>query len=156
APVLAVPAAPEPVAAAAPPEPEPPPPPPAPPEAFAAQQRLIGADAHAVVFDVGAHHGETARTYRDLFPNATIHCFEPSRESFEVLAATATELGACAHNVALDERAGEAVLNANSFEQTNSLLATAPKAGEVWPGGWVDTVGQVRVRTTTLDEFCRA
>jgi FkbM family methyltransferase len=150
------------VAAPAPCEPEPEsrpqpqPLPPPPPDAFSEQQRLLGASAPAVIFDVGAHHGETARTYRTLFPNATIHSFEPYRASFEALEGTAAELtGMRAHNVALDERAGEAVLNSNAFPPTNSLLPTAPTAESVWPGGLVDTVSQVRVKTTTLDEFCR-
>jgi FkbM family methyltransferase len=90
-----------------------------------------------------------------LFPAAVIYCFEPFPESFAVLqAALAGDGGVRPFKLALADRAGEAVLNANVFPATNSLLATAPTAAEVWPG-LVQTTGQVRVPTTTLDSFCR-
>ena len=38
-----------------------------------------------MIFDVGAHHGETLVAARGHFPQATIHCFEPDPGSFESL-----------------------------------------------------------------------
>ncbi|MBA4063738.1 MAG: hypothetical protein C0501_08505 [Isosphaera sp.] len=144
-----------PVVSAAPPPPPLPAPPPL-PDAFAEQARLLRDRPPAVVFDIGAHHGQTARTYRALFPGAAVHSFEPFPESFAALAATAAEVGGVrAHRVALSDRVGEAELHANAFAPTNSLLPTAPTAGAVWGGGLVDTVARVRVPTATLDEFCR-
>jgi len=38
-----------------------------------------------LIFDVGAHEGETIRRYRKIFKNSTIHSFEPQSKSFEKL-----------------------------------------------------------------------
>src|SRR5688572_15118052 len=38
-----------------------------------------------VIFDIGAHHGETASQYRAAFPDATIYCFEPYPPAFAKL-----------------------------------------------------------------------
>jgi FkbM family methyltransferase len=127
------------------------------PDAFSEQARLFRTRPPAVVFDVGAHHGQTARTYRALFPTAIVHCFEPFPASFAALEATAAELSNVrTHNVALSDTIGEAAFHSNAFSPTNSLLPTAPTAAAVWGAGLVNTVAEVRVRTTTLDEFCRA
>jgi hypothetical protein len=61
------------------------------PDAFSEQKRLLDASSPAVIFDVGAHHGETALAYRKLFPTAIIYCFEPFQESFAILQATLAE-----------------------------------------------------------------
>ncbi|MET0168053.1 MAG: hypothetical protein ABW318_24070, partial [Vicinamibacterales bacterium] len=52
-------------------------------DAFSVQRELIRAD-EPLIFDVGAHHGSVARTYRRLFPGALIHCFEPFPDSFNI------------------------------------------------------------------------
>ena len=38
-----------------------------------------------LIFDVGAHEGETISRYRKIFKNSTIHSFEPQSKSFERL-----------------------------------------------------------------------
>jgi hypothetical protein len=51
---------------------------------FEVQQELIG-KTNPVIFDVGAHLGLVTKLYRELFPSALIHSFEPSPESFQKL-----------------------------------------------------------------------
>jgi FkbM family methyltransferase len=41
----------------------------------------------SVIFDVGANVGQSAEVYAQRFPDATIHCFEPSPGSHEELVA---------------------------------------------------------------------
>ena len=43
------------------------------PEAFKVQLRLV--ESPQVILDVGANVGQSARRYRQFFPEATIHCF---------------------------------------------------------------------------------
>jgi hypothetical protein len=44
---------------------------------------LISKDiASPTIFDVGAHHGESIKRYKKLFPSAAIHSFEPDVENF--------------------------------------------------------------------------
>ena len=47
----------------------------------------MGIGDPSVVFDVGAHLGQTALHFRKSFPSASIHCFEPTDENFAKLKA---------------------------------------------------------------------
>jgi FkbM family methyltransferase len=42
-------------------------------------------DDQLIVIDGGAHHGNYTNLFKKNFPNATIHCFEPSNTNFEIL-----------------------------------------------------------------------
>ena len=108
-----------------------------------------------VVFDVGAHDGETAIRLRRLFPTARIHCFEPFPDSFNLLEhATRADRRTAIHRLGLSDAAGTATMNLNASTATNSLLRTDPRASETWGDGLVDTVGAIEITTTTLDDFC--
>jgi FkbM family methyltransferase len=127
-----------------------------PTDAFLEQQRLLGVEKPLMIFDVGAHHGESVRQYKLLFPAATICCFEPFPESFARLQKTIASLSkVSSFKVALADRVGVTEFNANQYSATNSLLPTAPDVENVWPGGQVDTRERIRVSTTTLDQFCQ-
>ena len=56
----------------------------APIDAFTLQGKLIKV-REPIILDIGAHVGEVARIYRGMFPLASIHCFEPFPESFQLL-----------------------------------------------------------------------
>lgn len=126
------------------------------PNAFIEQQRLLGGTNPSVIFDVGAHHGETVHEYKALFPAATIYSFEPFPESFAALRQAAAQYdGVHAVNLALADQAGEAEFSANVNSATNSLLPVAAEAARVW-GNLVQSKTTIRVPTGTLDEFCEA
>jgi hypothetical protein len=38
-----------------------------------------------VIFDVGAHHSQSAEFFSEIFNSLTIYSIEPGRESFDVL-----------------------------------------------------------------------
>jgi len=42
-------------------------------------------DEELIIFDVGAHIGESVEEFKNYFINANIHCFEPAKESFNKL-----------------------------------------------------------------------
>jgi FkbM family methyltransferase len=108
-----------------------------------------------MIFDVGANVGQTALRYRELFPSATIHCFEPFPPSFERLReALERDAKARLHLLALAASGGSARLKANRSAATNSLLASDRRAAHYWGGGLLDTEHEVEVQTRTLDEFC--
>ena len=56
-------------------------------EPFLAQKEFIDKleISRPVIFDVGAHKGETVARYKALFPASTIYCFEPFPENCEIL-----------------------------------------------------------------------
>lgn len=108
------------------------------------------------VFDVGAHVGQTAVRLLDAFPQAAVYCFEPDARSFAELRRLAAD---CARitpvNAALGDAEGDATLFLNKFDQTNSLLPTAPGASRylVRVDG-MERQAQRTVSVTTLDRFC--
>ncbi|HUF71724.1 MAG TPA: FkbM family methyltransferase [Gammaproteobacteria bacterium] len=120
---------------------------------FVISRELVGSGANLIV-DVGAHVGLAAKRYRELFPDATIHCFEPFPESFEQLERAAAGLAPIElHAVALAAAAGEARFSVNRNSATNSLLASDAHAEVYWRGDMPKTVGTLSVATRTLDDF---
>ncbi len=123
---------------------------------FAVTRALIAAPA-PVIFDVGANVGRTALRYRELFPDATIHCFEPFPPSFELLRATlAGDTRIHTHLLALAATRGSASLSVNRNAETNSLLASDARAARYWGPGLLDKDDEVEVATRALDELCAA
>ena len=59
------------------------PPPPVFDEVYAYLLRTRKSDI--IVVDVGSHHGESIERFRGLFPNCTVHSFEPDSDNFSVL-----------------------------------------------------------------------
>jgi FkbM family methyltransferase len=109
-----------------------------------------------VIFDVGAHVGETAMRYRALFPGALIHSFEPFPPSYEKLAAAfRADARVVPHNVAVAEATGTAKLRVNRASVTNSLLESDRRGDDYWGANLLDTEGEVTVATLALDDFCR-
>jgi FkbM family methyltransferase len=109
-----------------------------------------------MVFDVGAHFGETLRGIHGQFPGATIHCFEPDPNSFKVLGVAATGVpNASLWPLALGSEPGEAEFHCYSESMTNSLLKASEEARQ---GELADLVGNettIRVPVATLDAFCK-
>lgn len=120
---------------------------------FVVARELVGSGAR-MIFDVGAHEGIVAKRYRELFPDAMIHCFEPFPGSFTKLEQATSALGPIElHAVALAEREGQAEFAVNRNSATNSLLASDTRAGVYWRGDTPATVDKLIVTTTTLDSF---
>jgi len=123
---------------------------------FFVTQKLVRAQA-PVIFDVGAHVGETAARYRALFPGALIHSFEPFPESYESLrSAFRSDPRVIPHNVAVAEETGTGKLHVNRASVTNSLLESDRRGDDYWGKNLLDTDGELAIKTLSLDEFCRA
>jgi len=50
-----------------------------------AYQIILDKVQQPVIFDVGANRGQSIERFRKIFPNSTIHSFEPAKESFKLL-----------------------------------------------------------------------
>lgn len=125
---------------------------------YFAQRHLLGADSVQTIFDVGAHMGETAREYLELFPKAHVWSFEPFPDSYRQLARV-LEGRPRAHpqQLAVADKPGTLTLNVNSYSVTNSLLPTlVESASAAGMQGMMGTQKKVDVQTTTIDEFCAA
>jgi FkbM family methyltransferase len=122
---------------------------------FLRQKALLGAvRGPLVIFDVGAHVGSITGVYRSLFPNATIYAFEPFPESFRKLQTSfASDRFIRPYQLGFADKSGTASFNVNEDKMTNSLLMTETAAVSFW-GGVVQTIGEIEVDVTTVDEFC--
>ena len=109
-----------------------------------------------VIFDVGAHHGETLLACREYLPAATIHCFEPDPESAEILAKCASGLAnVMLHSVALGEVKGHAAFHRNCESMTNSLLPSSSAGSKNEYADISRTQELIQVPVETLDSFCQ-
>jgi FkbM family methyltransferase len=83
-------------------------------------QHLVACDV-PVIFDIGAHHGESVAFLSPLFPKATIFSFEPDPSSFDVLLKSVPKSVSC-FNLAISDIDGSATFFQNKISHTNSLL----------------------------------
>jgi FkbM family methyltransferase len=105
------------------------------------QARLV-ADAQ-VVFDVGANVGQSAKTYRRLYPHADIWSFEPFPTTYERLCRSLADQRFHPVPLALSDQVSRAELNIGAVSITNSLLRRETDTGEA-----------IEIQTDTLDHFC--
>jgi FkbM family methyltransferase len=118
---------------------------------------IVGDAREPVVFDVGAHVGQSLYKMRNLFPNCRVHSFEPSPTAFAKLKSEWGETeGVVLNAVALGER--EMVSAFNEFEgggsPANSLLAInrgSPSIVREAP-----LTEQIQVAVETVDRYCGA
>jgi FkbM family methyltransferase len=121
---------------------------------LAVQSKLVKV-REPIIFDVGAYIGGIAKIYREQFPLASIYCFEPFPQSFQILSkGVEGDPRIFCYNKALSENKGTAVLNVNLNSATNSLLKTDTRGASFWGAGILDTTSQIEVSTTTVDIFC--
>lgn len=118
-------------------------------------KRIHGGDIRCV-FDVGAHVGQSAATFCDVFPQGTVYSFEPDPASYRALQAFAASCPRVVPvNAAVGDRDGEAVFFRNRFDQTNSLLRAKAGVGRFLAAtDGLDPSGEAQVRVLTLDRFC--
>lgn len=122
---------------------------------FYEQARLLKGTNRPMIFDVGAHIGQTALKYKSIFPGASIYSFEPFEESFGRLKAAVKELeDVHPVKIALGKTVGDVALNVNRSTATSSLLPTDPRSSDTWNGTDVtDTLTEVKVSVETVDTF---
>ncbi|HVF10708.1 MAG TPA: FkbM family methyltransferase [Abditibacteriaceae bacterium] len=120
-----------------------------------AQQRLLrDMETQApLIFDIGAHKGQTAKEYRALFPDAAIYCFEPFPESIaSIKEKLSGDDGVKIVAKAVADRAGRATFYVNEFAPTNSLLPRPTSERRYFPSH-AGPKTTIEVETITLDEF---
>lgn len=118
-------------------------------------QRLRDVVKPDAVLDIGAHVGQTAKEFRQIFPTEPIHCFEPTSATFRTLKEnTATLANVSYHNVAIGNTDGETTFFTNANSQTNSLLDN-DEGNTQQLAGLVEHVGKEVVKVQTLETWFR-
>ena len=106
---------------------------------------IAGLPSPRIIFDVGAHHGESCDRFAEEFPTASIHAFEPVRITYQNLVThLASRASVSAHQLALGARDEIVSIALQSDTQGNSLSHLAP------PG----SPNAESITVTTLDAFC--
>ncbi len=120
-----------------------------------ADQVGLAPDA-SVIFDVGAHTGQTTAQYRALYPKATIYPFEPYPPSFdECVAAFAGDRRVKPQPYAVADATGPCRLHSYTNSATNSLLPTVKDVYQYVDPGEIDGTGVVEAESITIGDFCR-
>lgn len=121
---------------------------------FNDQKMIVGDVDEPVIFDVGAHFGQTSLRYNRLFNNCKIYSFEPFKDSFETLNETVKyQRNIETFNTALGNKVGEVDFHININSVTNSILPTAKEGPITWGTNALDTTEIIKVASTTIDSF---
>jgi len=101
-----------------------------------------------VIFDVGANIGQSIRKFRAQFPTATIHSFEPSPTTFEILRNNNSNLSDVhLWNCAMGAFPQEMTFLENSHSEMSSFLPLSEF-------GWGNIEKETLVEVMTIDQFC--
>lgn len=101
-----------------------------------------------LIFDVGANTGQSALAFLEMFPGATIHSFEPFRDTFAVLRQnTAAYPRIHAHCLALGSEAGVVSVELRGSGSVNNSLQPVKESSGA--DGSIETL-----KVDTLDGFC--
>ncbi|MFA6442704.1 MAG: FkbM family methyltransferase [Sterolibacterium sp.] len=110
----------------------------------------------AMIFDVGANIGSSSVTYRQMFPDATIHAFEPHPQVFDRLRQQfVDDRKVIVNNCGVADRSGSLQFNLANDLGSSSFLAISPTSPYV-RGIGLSTVETREVAVTSIDEYCRA
>jgi FkbM family methyltransferase len=114
--------------------------------AWADMKHVIG--PAPMMFDVGANEGQTVKTMKVNWRDATIHAFEPGPETFARLQ---RQVGRFEHvtlnNAAVGSAPGTLPLIENSQSEMSSFLPLGPS-------GWGAELRRTPVQVVTLDDYC--
>ena len=98
-----------------------------------------------MIFDVGAHTGQTATKYAQAFPDARVIAFEPVPENFNRLINNVRQSSSVeCHQLALSSESGECIIYLSEHDTAHSMVHSVGRQS----GGIV--------KMTTLDAFCKA
>ena len=112
------------------------------------------ADVRTVV-DIGANDGAYSEYLHGFFTPAVIHAIEPLPACQEKLRARQRRMpGLQIHDVALDERAGEATFFSNSYAPASSLLRLSRLSKQAFPE--TERESPTSVRLARLDDVLDA
>jgi FkbM family methyltransferase len=116
--------------------------------------RFFSKDMPMVIFDIGANVGLISQKFRDMYPSASIHAFEPTPEAFRRLSwRFRKEPSFAGNNIAISNEKTTATFHVNNeFNKVNSLL---PRDRDMQVKHGLASVDQtIEVKTSTIDQYC--
>jgi FkbM family methyltransferase len=85
--------------------------------------KVILSKSDPMIIEIGAHFGEDSMRFAEVFPNATIHCFEPDPRCVTIFKKHVKNKNVFLHEIALSNVDGELEF----FQGFNSAEQTAPE-----------------------------
>jgi FkbM family methyltransferase len=126
-------------------------------------QLLIGKD-NPIIFDIGAHEGQSILFFSKIFPNASLYSFEPDPHSFQILSNISVP-NLKLENIALSDNIGETSFYRNNISHTNSLFKVNQNSkdsisilnakSENNESFFEGLNNEIKVKTTTLDVYTK-
>jgi FkbM family methyltransferase len=102
------------------------------------------------VIDVGANVGQFAVASAKLFPNVSVHSFEPNPDCVALLKKHVESLGnVLVYPIALGDEEGEVTFHVNSHSHSSSILPLSKNHLEAFPDA--REVSSIQVKVFTLD-----
>jgi len=124
-------------------------------------KRLI-TSKRPIIFDIGAHIGQSVKYLKSIFPDSQIYSFEPDPESFKKLISSVGSQSKC-YCLAMTHYDENAIFFRNNISHTNSLLKVNLKSvdsiglSEAHKSGNNDYLSnfnnEISIRTNRLDTF---
>ncbi len=112
------------------------------------QQNLLIRGGNLMIIDGGANEGQTVTKYRNWWPDATVHCFEPDPRAFAILKSRwGSVSGVHLHAEALGAKEGRLQFNLGSESYVSSVF---PRKDDY--SGAMPMIDSVQVPVITLDE----
>jgi FkbM family methyltransferase len=100
-----------------------------------------------IIFDVGAHRGESALRFAQHYPGAKIYCFEPVRSTFTALQRHfLNNNNVICHQLGFSKTSGSGTFLLSQNSDMNRLVSAPPSLD---PSAQTETVP-----LETLDDFC--
>lgn len=118
-------------------------------EALCYLKREVFRNDSPVIFDVGANVGGYTIEALSVMPNARMHCFEPSKDTFEQLKKNVPSDKVTFNNFGISDTATEAMLYCNSDSGLASLFERQFDANSN-----VKDVRSETIRLDTIDNYC--
>lgn len=114
---------------------------------FADMKSFAKKSTSLLVFDIGAHKGESIELFRKHFPSTIIHSFEPNKDTFIDLKNNVSNLkNIHPWNLGIGSATGEIKFYTNTRSDMSSFL---PLGKDGWGSESVSTA-----KTITIDQFC--
>ena len=108
-------------------------------------------DIHTII-DVGANIGQSALKYNQIFPNAFIYSFEPTKKCYEKLEENLKSLkNHKSFNLALGSKKEKAIIYLNEFDSSSSILRMTDIHKSAFP--FAKSNVEENIEIDTLDNF---
>ena len=131
------------------------------PKYIEALNYILKDEVEPIIFDVGAHIGQTLDLYIKEFNNFKIYSFEPFYKSFKVLSQKSDNYSfASSYNIGFSDKKESAKFysyiapNDDDYSQMNSLFKQKDKSLGEWGFEEVREINEEICEFDTIDNFC--